>query len=286
MSAQRSVEPGFHRGQDPAILREQAYADDARLDVRRRTHELYTLDPVDFARWTLERLPWRGDERVLDVGCGPGDLLCEMARQHSEWRRLAGFDLSAGMAAQAARQAGGLQVYFCVGDAQAMPFPDRSFDVVMTRHMLYHVPDIDRAVSEAARVLRPGGSVLAITNSAHTMPEYMTLRRRAADRFPGLADPEMITSAFALENGPAFLEPYFEQVAVHTLLGTLRFPTAQPFVDYFASTRALTMPPGHTDAEWQAVLDFVRAETDQVVARQGHFDVTKTTGAIVGVKGD
>lgn len=286
MSAQRSPERGFHPGQDPSILREQAYADDARLDVRKRTHQLYTVDPVDFGRWTLERLPWRGDERVLDVGCGPGDLLCEMARQHSEWGVLAGFDFSAGMATQAARQAGALAAHFFVGDAQAMPFPDGAFDVVMARHMLYHVPDIDRAVSEAARVLRRGGYVLATTNGAHTMPEYMALRRRAADRFPGMTDPEMITSAFALENGPAFLEPYFQQVEVHTLPGTLRFPTAQPFVDYFASSRALTMPPGHTDAEWQAVLDFVQAETEQVVARQGHIDVTKITGAIVGVRGD
>ena len=286
MSTQPSLEGGFHPGQDPAILREQAYADDARLDVRRRTHQLYTLDPVDFGRWTLERLPWRGDERVLDVGCGPGDLLCEMARQHSEWRALVGFDFSAGMAAQAARQAGGLQAYFFVGDAQAMPVRDGAFDVVMARHMLYHVPDIDCAVSEAARVLGPGGYLLAVTNSAHTMPEYMALRRRAADRFPALTEPEGIASAFALENGPAFLEPCFGRVQVHTLPGILRFPTAQPFVDYFASSRALTMPPGHTDAEWQAVLDSVQAETEQVIARQGHFDVTKIAGAIVGVKGD
>ena len=42
---------------DPTILREQAYADDAHLDIRRRTHQLYTVDPVDFGRWTLERVP-------------------------------------------------------------------------------------------------------------------------------------------------------------------------------------------------------------------------------------
>ena len=71
----------------------------------------------------------------------------------------------------------------------------------------------------------------------------------------------------------------------HILPGTLRFPTAQPFVDYFASSRALAMRPGHTEAEWQAVLDFVRGEVEAVIAREGHFDVTKTTGAIVGVKG-
>lgn len=284
MTAQRQAERNIHPGQDPAILREQAYADDVRLDVRRRTHQLYTVDPVDFGRWTLERLPWRGDERVLDVGCGPGDLLGAMARQHSGWGMLAGLDFSAGMVAQAARQTGGRKVHFFVGDAQVLPFPDGAFDVVMARHMLYHVPDVDRAVSEAARILSPGGYLLATTNSTHTMPEYMALRQRAAERFPDLTDPEMITGAFALENGPAFLEPYFAQVDVHTLPGTLRFPAAQPFVDYFASSRALTMPPGHTDAEWQAVLDFVRSEIEQLVAQQGHLDVTKITGAIVGVK--
>jgi len=43
------------------------YADDTQLNVRYRTHALYTVDPVDFGQWTLERLAWRGDERVLDV---------------------------------------------------------------------------------------------------------------------------------------------------------------------------------------------------------------------------
>lgn len=276
----------LQQGQDPTILREQAYADDSRLGIRRRTHQLYTVDPVDFGRWTLERLSWRGDERVLDEGCGPGDLLCEMARRHDGWGALIGFDFSPGMIVQARELAAGLDVHFFVGDAQALPFTDASFDVVMARHMLYHVPDVGRAVAEAARVLCPGSRFLATTNSGHTMPEYMAIRQRAAARFPAVARPEMITDLFSLENGPAFFEPYFERVVTFTLPGILRFPTARPFVDYFASARALTMHPGHTDAEWQAILDFVQAETEAIIARRGHFDVTKVTGAIVGVKGD
>ncbi len=277
---------GAWQGKDPVILREQAYADDTQLDIRRRTHQLYTVDPVDLGRWTLERLPWRGDERVLDVGCGPGDLLCAMARHCDEWGMLAGFDFSAGMVAEAIGTAAGLPARFLVADAQDIPFPDRSFDVVMARHMLYHVPDIDRSVAEAARVLRPGGAFLTTTNSAATMPEYWAIRERAALRFPRMAKPDTITHRFSLENGTAFLRPRFARIEVHTLPGTLRFPTAQPFVDYFASTRALSMPPDHTDAEWEAVLDFVRAEAEAVVAREGRLDVTKITGAVVGVRGD
>jgi len=276
----------FTPGYDPAVLRQEAYADDTHLGVRRRTHQLYTVDPVDLGRWTMERLPWRGDERVLDVGCGPGDLLRSMARHRDGWGVLAGFDFSAGMAAQAAAAAAGLPVRVMVADAQANPFPDRSFDVVLARHMLYHVPDIGRAVAEAARVLRPGGYFLATTNSAGTMPEYWAIRERAARRFPAMTRPNTLAHRFSLENGVAFLEPHFCRIEVHTLPGILRFPAAQPFVDYFATTRALSMPAGHTDAEWEAVIDFVRAEAEAVVARQGRLDVTKITGAIVGVKGD
>jgi hypothetical protein len=118
------------------------------------------------------------------------------------------------------------------------------------------------------------------------MAEYQALRERAAARFPGLASPERPTARFSLEGGAAFLAPYFERVESHTLPGILRFPTAQPFVDYVASARALLMRPGHSQAEWQEVLAFVRAETEAVIAREGHFDLNKLTGAIVGVKGD
>lgn len=273
-------------GNDPTILREQAYADDTQLDIRRRTHQLYTVNPVDFGRWTLERLPWRGDERVLDVGCGPGEVLRGMARHSDRWGLLVGSDFSTGMAAQATGAAGELPTHFLVADAQANPFPDRFFDVVMARHMLYHVPNIDRAVAEAARVLRPGGFLLCVTNSENTMPEYWAIRAEAARRFPAMSRPDTLTHRFSLENGPAFLGPHFAQVEVHTLPGILRFPAAQPFVDYFASTRALSMPPGHTDAEWQAVLNFVRAEAEVIIERQGRLDVTKVAGAIVGIKGD
>ena len=268
------------------------YADDSRLNVRHRTHQLYTVDPVDFGRWTLERLAWRGDERVLDVGCGPGDLLRGMARQHPGWGTLVGFDLSPGMARRAADLTQDLPpglsdrdlIHFFVGDAQALPFPDACFDVVMARHVLPYVPDIDRAVAEAARVLRPGGRFLATTNSACTMLEYLAYLERAATPFPGLINTEPITNRFSLEGGPAFLAPHFAAVETHTLRGILRFPAAQPFVDYVDSARADTMRPGHTDAEWQAILDLIRAEAEAHIARHGCLDVTKISGALTAVK--
>jgi SAM-dependent methyltransferase len=270
--------------EDPAILREQAYATSRQLDVRRQTHQRYTVDPADFSQWTLEQIPLRGEERVLDVGCGPGDLLREMACHDAAWGLLCGFDFSTGMAIQAAAATRGLRVRIFIGDAQAIPCADACFDVVMARHMLYHVPDMERAVAEAARVLRSTGIFAVTTNGAHSMHEYQVLRDRAAARFPSMTNPEMSTERFCLENGPEFLRPCFDAVTSKTLTGTLRFPAAQPLVDYFASSRSLTMHPGHSESEWQAVLDFVRGEAQAIIDKQGSFDVTKVTGAIVGHK--
>jgi SAM-dependent methyltransferase len=177
-----------------------------------------------------------------------------------------------------------LPIQLFVSDAQALPLPDQAFDVVMARHMLYHVPDIDRAVAEAARVLAPGGRFLATANSARSMPEYRALREAAAQRFPAMAPVENVNARFSLENGVGFLASYFDGIEVHTLPGTLRFPTAAPFVEYFTSTRALIMAPEHTDAEWQEVVDFVRAEVVRIIAHEGRMDVSKLTGAIVAVK--
>lgn len=90
---------------------------------------------------------------VLEVGCGTGLVLERVARVA---RAAQGVDLSPGMLAHA--RARGLSVR--EGDATALPFEDASFDVVYAFKVLAHVPDIDAAIAEMFRVVRPGGHVL------------------------------------------------------------------------------------------------------------------------------
>jgi ubiquinone/menaquinone biosynthesis C-methylase UbiE len=91
---------------------------------------------------------------VLEVGCGTGLVLSRIARFA---RRAEGVDLSPGMLAHAEKR--GLSVR--EGSATALPFPDASFDVTCSFKVLAHVPEIERALSEMARVTRPGGFILA-----------------------------------------------------------------------------------------------------------------------------
>lgn len=120
---------------------------------RAATYDMYTarftcygIEPLlDAARIAL-------GHRVLDVCCGTG-LVAQAACARGA--RVTGIDISADMIATA--KAKGLACEFQVGDAEVLPFTDQAFDVVVCNFGLFHLSEPDRAIAEAARVLRPGG---------------------------------------------------------------------------------------------------------------------------------
>ncbi|MGH0032901.1 MAG: methyltransferase domain-containing protein [Myxococcota bacterium] len=102
-------------------------------------------------------------EDVLDVGCGPGFLCNDLAAGVGERGSVLGVDQSESMLGLAkARCAGWPWARFELGDAASLPADDAAFDLVMSTQVLEYVSDIDRALSEIARVLRPGGRTLLL----------------------------------------------------------------------------------------------------------------------------
>jgi ubiquinone/menaquinone biosynthesis C-methylase UbiE len=120
--------------------------------ARRLMRGLYSRIADDL----VEVIPDGGD--VLDVGTGPGVLLVELAGRRPDVR-LTGIDLSADMIAAAERNVSGFgdRTSARVGDVTDLPFPDGSFDVVVTSLSSHHWDNPVAAVPELARVLRPGG---------------------------------------------------------------------------------------------------------------------------------
>ena len=92
---------------------------------------------------------------ILDAGCGTGGLIRRLARKHPDWR-WTGIDVDP-LAARLARERVGESARLAEGSVTALPFPDGSFDAVVSADVLYHLDDDAAAVAEAFRVLRPGG---------------------------------------------------------------------------------------------------------------------------------
>lgn len=99
-----------------------------------------------------------GGDRVLDVACGSGTAALVAARRYCE---VTGVDYVPALIERARRRAAaeGFDVDFRVADAQALPFPDASFDVILSVYGVQFAPDQERAAAEMLRVCRPGGKI-------------------------------------------------------------------------------------------------------------------------------
>jgi ubiquinone/menaquinone biosynthesis C-methylase UbiE len=98
---------------------------------------------------------------ILDIGCGPRGSL--------EWASMAGRRVGLDPLADSYRALGteGHAMTYVCAEAEAMPFPDDAFDVVSSFNSLDHVNDLDLAVGEIIRVLKPGGLLLLLTDVDH-----------------------------------------------------------------------------------------------------------------------
>lgn len=139
----------------------------------------------------LDSIPWKGNERVLDVGCGRGLALIGCAKRVPSGQAVgidlwSNVDLSANSpdATLANAKAEGVadRITIDTGDARQLPYPDHSFDVVVSMTALHNIPsqeDRERALAEILRVLRPGGR-LAIFDIFHAGSYAKALRKLGA----------------------------------------------------------------------------------------------------------
>lgn len=128
--------------------------------------------------------------RVLDCGVGTGALSCALARVVPAPLALDAIDLSPDMLARAGRGFGeaGIAASLRHGDARDLPYESKQFDLVMTGHMLEHLVDPRLALSEMARVLKPGGLLIACLTRRSALGLYVQLKWRTHRVTPGQAE--------------------------------------------------------------------------------------------------
>jgi SAM-dependent methyltransferase len=256
------------------------YASEDAWRTRQDIHDRYSVPPTDIIGWALGCIRWRGDEVILDVGCGPGRWYTPL-KERFPGMTYFGLDLFPAML----RNHPVLQ-RINRADAQHLPFPDHHFDVVMANHMMFDVPDPQKAILEFRRVLKPSGLVMATTNSVHNMPEIQALVRRAVMLLapPGMSNPRVPaqhTDQFTLESGTRMLSRHFYAVVRHDLPGTLVVPDAEPIIAYVESTRSVReveLPPG---VKWDDVMLIMRDQINRLIEHFGELQVNKLAGVLV-----
>lgn len=114
-----------------------------------------------FWKKELDRLNLSEGEKVLDVGCGQGLLLSRLSKTYKI--KGVGIDVSEKSIQSAKKNFGGKNLSFKVAEAARIPFPNSSFDAVVSFDALEHIRAQEKAVAEMVRVLKPGGSLLVYT---------------------------------------------------------------------------------------------------------------------------
>ncbi|MCP3469456.1 methyltransferase domain-containing protein [Bradyrhizobium sp. CCGUVB1N3] len=129
----------------------------------RRLEKLYlTRDVAAQRSETIRQLNLSSGESVLDIGCGPGYLCESMGEIVGRHGAVVGIDVSTDLIALCDQRKPSTWLSYAIGDATKIDQADGSFDVVVCTQVAEYVPDVDRVLSEALRVLKPGGRTIFV----------------------------------------------------------------------------------------------------------------------------
>jgi SAM-dependent methyltransferase len=250
------------------------YATAGNLASRQRLWSISRRVPdFDLFSWVLDQVgvTQGTTQTVLDVGCGNGVYERALVKRGHQGQRVA-VDISAGM----------LQLVtdatVVLADVQSLPFPPSCFDLVLAPHMLYHVPDIEVAVSEIHHVLHPQGLFVAVTNSVSNLQELQALVEAAVGTDWRMLRPS--AQRFSLEGGATLLSSAFESVVrLDCPPSDLVVTDIDALTDYVASVG--DNYETQVDIPWSEVVNRVHKLASAAMSRDGELRLSTGVGAFV-----
>ena len=267
------------------FLRGTQYKTDANLAARQSIYA-YQHPRIDLQARVLDLAAPASSETILDVGCGNGTYLAELARRGFAGRVL-GVDLSLGMLAAARQRLSQIGAAGAAGardgssepgvpivglanaDATALPLGDGAADLALAPHMLYHVPDPADALRELRRVTRRGGRVVIVLNGAgHLRQLRVAVAAARGD------DAKAMGERVTLDNGESLARSVFHTVARHDFVAELRVPALGPIADYVRSMSGTSQ-----EADPDHVVETVMTTFPKTV--DGHYTITSHSGCLI-----
>lgn len=204
---------------DSPLLVQWEYASEERLAVRNQTYK-DLVEGANAEEMVYQAVAEVAPKRVLEVGSGTGELSERIVRELGATVRAV--DISPRMV-ELTRTRG---IDSRIADVQNLPFADGEFDCVIAAWVLYHVPDVDRGIAELARVLAPGGTLVASTLGEGHLAEL----------WDEIGDAPTRALSFGTDNGERLLGAHFGSVERRDAKGTVAFPTRESMRRFVAAT--------------------------------------------------
>jgi ubiquinone/menaquinone biosynthesis C-methylase UbiE len=260
-------------------LRKEQYRDGDNLRSRASLHEKFSTNPLGWHTWVFAQLDLPAAAAILEVGCGPGWLWREnIAEIPIGWQVILS-DLSSGMVSEAKRSLDALQNYSYLSfDVKHPPLPASHFDAIIANHMLYHVPDVNRALATLHSLLKPGGVFYATTIGRTHLQEIASFISRATGDPAPEKDNVFQRSVenFNLQNGRQQLLPLFTSVERRIYPDSLEVDDPQSIIDYVESSPVFDLSSADR-ARLKALLQ-------QEIVTNGHIAISKESGLFIAHK--
>jgi ubiquinone/menaquinone biosynthesis C-methylase UbiE len=236
-----------------------------------------------FAEDLVDRAALASGERVLDVACGTGVVARAAAARVPELGRLTGLDLTDAMLEVARGAADGTAVEWVAGDAQALPFGDGAFDVVLSQQGLQFVPDPEAAAREMRRVLAPGGRALvACWAQLDRAPLIRAMAGVLTEQLPDLAAMPRIPHAMTSERlRELFTAAGFAEVDLGEHEALTRWASPAAFVRTFREGTPMALVLATRDpAEVERLSVALEARLAQLARADGTLEAPMVTHVV------
>ncbi len=254
------------------------YRKSNRLRSRKSLYTKYGYPKTDIFEDIFNTYKLKGNESILDIGCGFGDLLIRL-REEGHKGKLDGVDISEGMIKEAKEDSKGLDIQFNVSKAEELPFKKENFDIIICKHSLYHF-QLNKAIKEIERCLKKRGILIFTLNSYSQKSKYYS------EKYKSLISEELNNFNFVDTGNNLNFEGYhkyfknfliLKEVKVHRYI-TLKEST--PYVEYISTFREY-WDPIPNEKEWIEVLDIVRGDIDNIIQKNGKFEEKASFGITV-----
>lgn len=219
---------------DVSVVKQQ-YAMANNLNTRISIHDKYSTNKLGFGNWIFSNYRIDKGAKVLELGCGTGDMWKNRESLICSCSKIILSDFSEGMVATTKDNIGSYDnIEYKVLDIQEIPYKDATFDIVIANMMLYHVPDIDKGLTEVRRVLKRGGRFYCATYGEHGIIEYLS------KIFSTYGVEDNINKNFTLQNGYKILSKTFSKVEKKEYIDSLAVTNIDDMVDYIYSLSSMT----------------------------------------------